>query len=482
MPDLSSITLPDNNTYNFKDTIARASIPYAAVDSTSTATVFTATVDGITSLYDGVTVMLHNGVVTSATNFTVNINGLGAKPCYNNMTNATRETTIFNVAYTMLFVYSTSLDSGNGGWWIYRGYDTNTNTIGYQLRTASTIRPALVKGYRYRIWFTALDGKHWIPANESSSTNATSSRTPSDEVIDPFGEIIYNSTNGTVNAGANIPTGTAWQQYAIALGYSFNNTGAALTLTNPAPVYVKCQPQTSGGVVMKDYTQSLPSTDDGYVYLFLGMAYSATSIELFPTHPAYYYKDGAIRLWTNAVSNTTVEPSTTNPVMDGTAAIGSSDKYARADHVHPSDTAKANVAQSVNIDVTADASWNLTLSQASINDLGQNSLIHVARNDIMLLRLMSGDDVLWTASMHWDGKGGTTWASFVTGLVEFPYSLGYGWIRVFIDSEETWVASVYSQDNIPNAASIDNSGLITFKNGLTSLFTLQLPIYNGGVS
>lgn len=104
MPDLSSITLPDNNTYNFKDTVARASIPYATVDSTSTATVFTATVDGITSLYDGVTVMLHNGVVTSASGFTLNINGLGAKPCYNNMTNATRETTIFNVAYTMLFV------------------------------------------------------------------------------------------------------------------------------------------------------------------------------------------------------------------------------------------------------------------------------------------------------------------------------------------------------------------------------------------
>ena len=104
-------------------------ILYGAVDSTSTATAFTATVAGLTSLYDGVTVMLHNGVVTSASGFTLNMNGLGAKPCYNNMTNATRETTIFNVAYTMLFVYSTSLDSGNGGWWIYRGYDANTNTI-----------------------------------------------------------------------------------------------------------------------------------------------------------------------------------------------------------------------------------------------------------------------------------------------------------------------------------------------------------------
>lgn len=34
--------------------------------------------------------------------------------------------------------------------------------------------------------------------------------------------------------------------------------------------------------------------------------------------------------------------SQSNPVMDGTAAVGTSSKYARADHRHPSDTAKAN--------------------------------------------------------------------------------------------------------------------------------------------
>ena len=36
-----------------------------------------------------------------------------------------------------------------------------------------------------------------------------------------------------------------------------------------------------------------------------------------------------------------VDPSDTVPAMDGSGAIGESDKYARADHVHPSDTGKA---------------------------------------------------------------------------------------------------------------------------------------------
>ena len=141
-PDVPAVTLPSGDgtaTFYHPDEIDYAASPtsggnatksngilYAAVDSTSTSTKFTATVDGLTELYDGACVMLHNGVVTSAKNFTVNVNGLGAKKCYSSLTNATQETTIFNANYTLMFVYSTALDGGNGGWWVYRGIDTNT--------------------------------------------------------------------------------------------------------------------------------------------------------------------------------------------------------------------------------------------------------------------------------------------------------------------------------------------------------------------
>lgn len=36
-----------------------------------------------------------------------------------------------------------------------------------------------------------------------------------------------------------------------------------------------------------------------------------------------------------------VDPATANPAMDGTVAVGSSAKYAREDHVHPTDTSRA---------------------------------------------------------------------------------------------------------------------------------------------
>ena len=47
---------------------------------------------------------------------------------------------------------------------------------------------------------------------------------------------------------------------------------------------------------------------------------------------------------TIAATNTTYDAATANPLMDGTAAVGTSEKYAREDHVHPKDTSKANLA------------------------------------------------------------------------------------------------------------------------------------------
>lgn len=274
------------------------SIPYGECDSTSTATAFTATVPGITALRDGVCMLLKNGVITSASGFTIDINGLGAKPVYSNMAAATRETTVFNVNYTILFVYDSDRVSG-GCWVYYRGYYSDANTIGYQVRTNSSTLPAKQTGYRYRLWFTSADGQNYVPINTSSSTSTTGTKALNTTTpIDPFGAIVYNSTNGTVNADANLPTGTQWTQYVLDMRYQ----KYPLTLTYPDPVYLKCTPQSTGGALIDDIVQTLPTTEDGKIYIYLGTAYSATNMELKQNHPVYYYNDGAIRAYTNATA------------------------------------------------------------------------------------------------------------------------------------------------------------------------------------
>lgn len=349
MAYIQSITTTENQTYDIKSKVT-AAIPYGECDSTSTSTAFTATVDGITALYDGVTVLLKNGVVTSASGFTININGLGAKPVYNNMetgnditpTAPTRDTTIFNINYTMLLVYSSDIVSG-GGWICYRGYDANTNTIGYQLRTNSTVMTVTDTARYYKLYFTSANGKQWVPASVDSTNNTTSARAVNQRPIDPFGRIVYTSANTNYAAGANLAATTIWDQYVLALGYSFNRTGAALTLTLKEPVYVKCAPQTNGSAIMDADTpivQTLPSTKDGKIYIFLGVAYSATNIELYPNHPVYWHDGTGIRLWTGAEAssggiagvdlNTSAEPYSL-PLANNRAILDIGDGLAVSD-------------------------------------------------------------------------------------------------------------------------------------------------------
>lgn len=280
------------------------SIPYGICKAGSTSTAFIADVPGITEYRDGVCMWLKNGVVTSAAGFTININGLGAKPVYSNMSAAGQESTLFNINYTFMFVYDSTRVAG-GCWVLNRGYDANTNTIGYQLRTNSQTMPMSSITYRYRLLFTSADGKHYVPANNSTSTNATASRTTNQEKIDPYGPIYYYGTTASVAAGSRPSATNLWQQYALTLGYSFNRTGAALTLTSWKPVYIKAAPQTDGSAIIdadNPYVQDLPTTDDGKIYILLGIAYSTTNIELITYHPVYCYKNGAIHKWAGALS------------------------------------------------------------------------------------------------------------------------------------------------------------------------------------
>ena len=326
--DLVNDGADNTSTYLEADETAyrTTSIPFGQVDATSTSTAFTATVPGITELRDGVCMWLKNGVVTSASGFTININGLGAKPVYSSQSAATAETTMYAGGRTFMFVYDSERVAG-GCWVLDRGYNSNDNTIGYQVRTNSQSLPMTSVVYRYRLLFTSADGQHYVPANNSTSTNATASRTVCQDKINPFGRIFYYSATSSVAANSRPGSGNLWEQYAIALGYSFNRTGAALTLTSWKPIYIKAAPQSDGSAIIDSttpYVQDLPTTEDGKIYIFLGVAYSATNVELQLDHPVYYYKNGTIRPWTNTAIDTALDANSTNPVQNSviTAAIG----------------------------------------------------------------------------------------------------------------------------------------------------------------
>ena len=298
-------------------------IPFGDVDTGSTSTVITATVDNFpTELTDGVCAYIRNNVVSSAKSFTLNVNGTGAKPVYATNADATRVETVFSASVTYLFIYNSKRVSG-GCWDMYYGYNSNTDVIGITIRTNSMTLPSASKFGRYRLMFTSADGEHFVPANASTSTGATSAKATTQIPIDPFGSIRYYASSTSGNTGTNPSVTTLYEQYSgVTLGYSFNRTGAALTLTAHKPVYVKCAPQSNGSAIIDEevpYVQDLPTTEDGKIYIYLGVATSATAIEFPYYHPVYYYKDGAIRIWTSAPEqtiDTELDTGSTNPLAN----------------------------------------------------------------------------------------------------------------------------------------------------------------------
>lgn len=115
----------------------------------------------------------------------------------------------------------------------------------------------------------------------------------------PGGVIKYYSTSGNIANNANFGATGLWDQYTIDLRYTFN---IGSTLVAGKPVYMRCVVNSDGtltpnyaGSPSHPIVQDLPDSEDVYVYVFLGQAYSTTSIELYNNHPIFQFKDGAIR-------------------------------------------------------------------------------------------------------------------------------------------------------------------------------------------
>ena len=275
-----------------------ASIPMGWLDDTSTATVMTAQVDGITELRNGVCCYLTNGVITSASGWTLNINGLGAKPVYQSMAAASRTTTIFNVAYTGLFVYNENRVEG-GCWDYFYGYNSDTNTIAYSIRNYQSSCPLDYALYRYQFLFTKRDG-HLFPTNNVSNKPSVYTKVLNTDAFDPKRDIYYYTTTTTIGVGSYGNASYLYKKYyACDMRYGFN---VPSNLTAKEPVYLRCVPQTDKTLVLDGdscVTQTLPTTADNKVYLYLGVSYSTYQIELSLEHPCYIYDSNisAVTTW-----------------------------------------------------------------------------------------------------------------------------------------------------------------------------------------
>ena len=80
-----------------------------------------------------------------------------------------------------------------------------------------------------------------------------------------------------------------------------------------------------------------------------------------------------------------VTPSSTAPLVDGTASAGSSTDYARADHVHPTDTSRASATDlsthtgngSIHVSTNDRATWNAKADESDLTSHTSDTTAHV---------------------------------------------------------------------------------------------------------
>lgn len=287
------------------------SIPFGQVDGTSTSTAYTASVPGITELRNGVCCYLKNGVVTSATGWTLDVNSLGAKPVYQTLAAATRITTTFNINYTMLFVYNEDRVT-DGCWDMYYGY--NSDSVNMRRGNGQvTIDKAL---YRYQFLFSK-DINTMTPTNQTSNSTGTS-KTLTTDSFDPLLPIFYYNTTGTKEIG-NMGVANLFEQYSSCdMRYGFN---CGKTLTSYAPVFLVVVPQPDGLVKLHSspLAQALPQTEDGLYYIYLGRTYSSYQMTMDYYKPVFYFKDGKIRRYTGCYqkADTTPTQNSSNLITSG---------------------------------------------------------------------------------------------------------------------------------------------------------------------
>ena len=92
---------------------------------------------------------------------------------------------------------------------------------------------------------------------------------------------------------------------------------------------------------------------------------------------------------TITATDTTYTAASSTPLMDGTGAVGTSAKYAREDHVHPSDTSRVPTTRTVN---SKALSSNITLSAADVGAVPTTRSIngHALNNDFDLTAIDVG--------------------------------------------------------------------------------------------
>lgn len=286
MAELKKIKIRNN------DQVVTIDIPSGAIISGETSTA-AGTADKIVTVGDGTyqpqagdlfAIKFNNG--NSVSTVRLNINGSGLKNLRLGTTNVSTTTFTLGAGATALIYFDGTFYQITGS---YRTSDSNTYDRMYH-NVAKQMGETL---YRYKLILEGIDGKFYpiVTTNQTSATLVQ--KTPTNATLKIGGNILYYNTTTTVAANGTV-SNTYSEISTTNMVYSFNQNGGYQL---QRPIYLVGIPQANGGYKLDSnyYTQDLPTTEDGKIYIRLGLVYAENSLRLEIEHPIYEFKDGKVR-------------------------------------------------------------------------------------------------------------------------------------------------------------------------------------------
>lgn len=240
------------------------------VGNGSTTGAWTGSLDytGVNALYDGFEIDFWINIAGSSSGTTLNLtlsNGAstGALPVYYGGT--TRLTNHYGVNNVIHLVYRdcTIGSTAYKGWWCYGNYYVNDY---YRLRYNANVKAK-----------TAI-----VAGNLITGTNDGYQHLNTGNAFDINYPVLY--------AGSAISAGSTNTNAHVMINFTVSTT-QSITLTAYKPVYIKgtLNGTTFTPVSTTPLTQTVPTSEDGYDYINIGMAYSSTAMYLLPDQKIYHY-------------------------------------------------------------------------------------------------------------------------------------------------------------------------------------------------
>ncbi len=259
----------------------------------------------VPALYDGLTIMYYlpyNGSGNATLNLTLSDGTTtGAINCYYNQND--RLTTHYRSGNNVVMTYHSAGSIKINGtattdnrWIVSANYTDGNDTSYYDRMVYVGAKAGSNKVFPYTLLMRLPDGR-WESIVTSSSTGTGKARNTHGFL---FGQLTYMNYNDTYNENDVIGTYHLWSRYTNLVDYRyFINITSSAGLTANSRVYLVGS-ISSDGLFYLDanwWTQTLPSSADGKIYIYIGDVYDWYRATFYGTGnmQAYVYTNGHLR-------------------------------------------------------------------------------------------------------------------------------------------------------------------------------------------